>query len=250
MRGIRVLCIAVFALCFLAAPSFAQDHTLTVDLAQDHVDITTGFDGAYLTLFGVKNDDGDVVVVVRGPERDFVVRQKQQVAGAWVNRKSMTFEDVPEFYDFAASGDVEKLLPENRRIEEKIGFAALKFEPSKHNVEADEKALFQEALIRNKQQEGLFPVTAKEIVFLSDMFFKTQLYVPSNVPTGHYVIETFLIHKNKIVDKRVTNLKVAQVGFSAGIYQFAHSYSLAYSLVIIVIAALAGWLSNAVRRKR
>ncbi len=250
MRGVSFLCIAVFAIGILAKPSCAQDHTLTVDLAEDHVDITTGFDGAYITLFGVKNDDGDVVVVVRGPERNFVVRQKQQIAGAWLNRKSLTFEYVPEFYDFAASADVDTLLPIERRIEEKIGLAALKFEPSRDDVDAAEKKLFQDALVRNKQQEGLFPREAKEITFLSDTFFKTQLYVPSNVPTGHYVIETFLIDKHKIVDKRVTNLKVAQVGFSAGIYQFAHSYSLAYSIVIIVIAALAGWLSNAVRRKR
>ncbi len=245
----RVLVFAVLLVLLGPAPVAAQEHVLTVDLAQSHVDITTGFDGASLSVFGVKNQSGDVVVVLRGPEQDFVVRQKERVGGAWLNRRSVLFHDVPQFYDYATNADVTPLLPVHRLKEEKIGPEALRFVPVEEGLSPEDIKVFQDSLIRNKQSQRLFPLAPKDIVFLSDTFFKTQFYVPSNVPTGHYVIETFLIDNQRIVDKRVTNLRVGQVGFSAGIYQFAHSYPFAYAMVVIVIAVLAGWLSNAVRRK-
>ncbi len=69
MRKVAVP-VAVF-LAFLVAPCFAQEpgQGLTVDLASDHVDITTGFNGTGLELFGVKPEGGDIAVVVSGPKR-------------------------------------------------------------------------------------------------------------------------------------------------------------------------------------
>ena len=129
-----------------------------------------------------------------------------------------------------------------------IGFASLEYELEKNRLKDDEQKKFRKALVRNKQTQGLFPLEAKDIIFLSDTFFKTEFYVPSNVPTGQYVIETFLIDGDEIVDKRVTNVKVAKVGFNSMIYRVANSYDLAYAMAIVLLAVIAGWLSNAVRR--
>lgn len=228
--------------------AYAQDNVLTVDLAQDHVDISTGFNGAQLSLFGVKKNGGQVAVIIKGPNKDFLVRKKQSAGGIWMNRSSLRFKDVPQFYDFALSDAEENILTDDLRKDSDIGFSSLKFEPVENKFKEEERKDFQRALVRNKQAQGLFPLEAKDIVFLSDTFFKTEFYVPPNVPTGQYVIETFLINDNHIVDKRVTHVKVAQVGFSSMIYRFANSYSLAYAMGIVLLAVVAGWLSNAVRR--
>lgn len=232
----------------LSFSAYAQDSALTVDLAEDHVDITTGFDGAQLSLFGVKKNGGQVAVVIKGPNKDALVRKKRSVGGIWMNRSSLRFKDVPQFYDFALSDAEDNILSDELRREAGIGFSSLKFDAVKNKFKADEQKDFQRALVRNKQTAGLFPLEAKNIIFLSDTFFKTEFYVPPNVPTGQYVIETFLINNNRIVDKRTTNVKVAQVGFSSAIYRFANMYSLAYAMGIVLLAVLAGWLSNAVRR--
>ena len=240
----------MIVILFLAQPVRAHDANLTVDLAQDFVDITTGFNGAHLTLYGVKGAEQGVAVVVKGPTGDVLVRQKKRVAGAWMNRESLRFKNVPQFYDYALSSDQEKFLNQTQTKEIGLGFDALKFLLSDEGVSDENKKTFQDALLRNKQSAKLFPTHAKDIILLSPTFFKTQLYVPPNVPTGNYSVETFLIGNGKVIDKNVTSIRVAQVGFSAGIYQFAHNHALAYGISIVVIAAFAGWLSNAVRRKQ
>ena len=243
----RVFALCIAVLC-LALPVAAHNEPLTIDLAQDSVDITTGFDGAHLSLFGVKSNGGQVAVVIKGPEKDVLVRKKSSVFGIWMNRRSLRYDDVPQFYDFALSDAEDNILNADMRKDKGIGFEALKFSPEENDFSNDDQKAFQSALLRNKQESGLFPVEAKDVIFLSDTFFKTEFYVPSNVPTGDYVIETFLIDGGNVVDKSTTNVKVAQVGFSSGVYQFAHSYSLAYAIVIVLIAVVAGWLSNAVRQ--
>ena len=93
----------VVLIMLVSFPVYAQENILTVDLAQDSVDITTGFDGAYLSLFGVKYNGGQVAVVIKGPTSDALVRKKESVGGMWMNRSSLRFRDVPQFYYFALS---------------------------------------------------------------------------------------------------------------------------------------------------
>ena len=243
----RVLAIGI-VLLFLGIPVYAQDRVLTVDLAQESVDITTGFGGAHLSLFGEKKDSGEVAVFIKGPISDALVRKKGRVGGIWMNNASLKFEDVPQFYDFALSDAEDEILNPETRKAAGIGFDALKFEPVDNKLEEDERNAFQQALVRNRQESKLFPADAKDIVFLSDTFFKTEFYIPSNVPMGKYIIETFLIQDEKVADRHVTNVTVGQVGFSSNVFQFANSYSLAYALIIVMLAVVAGWLSNAVRR--
>ena len=240
----------IFLVCCLSV-SYAFAHSngdaITIDLAQDHVDITTGFNGARLHLFGEVTQNGQVVITVKGPKKDMVVRQKSRIGGVWMNSDSMRFENVPQFYDFAMSDAESDVLDSAKRRALGIGFSYLKFDPKDDDVSEDKRKRFQNALLREKQSEKLFPIEPERIVFLSDHFFRAEFYVPSNVPTGQYMIDTFFIRDGDIVEQKKTSVKVAQIGFAAGVKLFASSYSFAYAILIILIAVVAGWLSNAVR---
>ena len=65
--------------------------------------VTAGFVGTKLLLFGAIDDEGEVAVVVRGPEGPMVVRRKERVAGIWINRAQARFAPVPLFYWVATS---------------------------------------------------------------------------------------------------------------------------------------------------
>lgn len=69
--------------------------------------------------------------------------------------------------------------------------------------------------------QRLFPLEAKGLEFLSDNFFRATMYLPANVPTGEYIIETLLFRGGKMIDRSATNLTVAPVGLNAQIYEFA-----------------------------
>lgn len=241
------VCLAT-ALLFVSSAQ-AQKNLLTVDLSQDHVDITTGFTGADIVVFGMKEALGQIAVVVRGPEHDMIVRQKARSMGVWYNSKWMRFKDVPSYYDYAVSVPEKELGPAKVLKANGIGMPAMRFKPSSRGADVSKTEKFQKALIRNKQAEELFPVKAGEIEFLADDFFKTKIHVPSNVPIGNYQIQTFLLNNGEVISDNIVNLKVSQVGMSAGIHMFANKHSLTYGLLCVLIAVISGWMANMMRRR-
>lgn len=239
----------VVLLCAVAARAqFAAESPLTIDLAQDHVDITMGFNGADLVLFGTRRREGDIAVVIRGPEVPAVVRRKGQVMGVWMNTRAVTFRNVPAYYDLALSRREAEIAAPVALRDNRIGLDTLDFRPDTRQ-DRDIVDAFQEALIRNRQVQGYFPMEPRRITFLSNELFRADFRVPPNVPTGDYVVQTYLIHEGAVRDKRETRLRVAQVGFNAEVYAFARHNGMAYGLLAVFIAVIAGWASYAFVRR-
>ena len=88
--------------CLVLAGS-ARSEGIVADLSSHLVAISSGFTGASVVLFGATEGGGDIIAVIRGPERELTVWRKGKVAGIWVNAESMTFSNVPSFYAVAAS---------------------------------------------------------------------------------------------------------------------------------------------------
>lgn len=235
LAGLMVLVIAGAA---TAQTAVTQRH-LIVDLAADHVDISIGFNGADLSLFGVKNRPGQVAVVVRGPGQDTVVRRKSKTLGVWMNTASVEFIDVPVYYDFALSVPETALASTEVLRKYDIGLNALDILVEK-NEDPQVLDSFHEALIRHRQAGGHFPLKAKPVTFISDDFFRVNFHVPADVPTGTYIIETLLFDQGAVIDRRETRLRVAQAGFSADVYNFARERSFFYGLMAVGLALLCG----------
>ena len=92
----------------LSAPLAADNEPLVVDLLPKRVEVDSSFTGSTVILFGVKTQPGDIIVTLRGPEAPVVVRRKRRVAGIWVNRDSVAFRDVPQYYAMAASRPIDE----------------------------------------------------------------------------------------------------------------------------------------------
>jgi len=231
------------------SPAQAAQGELVVDLSKPMVAITTGFTGADILLFGVTDGKGDVVVVVRGPQRDTVVRRKYQVAGIWVNKDTITFKQVPGFYGLASNRPIAEFAPLVIRKENQIGPGFIQMVPADTAFSPKEIGLFKDALIRNKQNQGLYSQDPDKLTFLGNELFRTTLKFPANVTIGTYGIEVYQFRNKKLVNKRTTLLEVRKIGFEAGVFNFAHRHSLAYGVIAILIAGMAGWLANAVFRR-
>ena len=90
------LALAVFGSLALAGGP-ARGEGIVADLSNHLIAISSGFTGASVVLFGATEGKGDIIAVVRGPERELTVRRKGKVAGIWVNAESVTFTNVPSF---------------------------------------------------------------------------------------------------------------------------------------------------------
>jgi len=240
--------IAMIVLFFPLEARAQSPRLLTVDLAQKRIDITTGFHGAELSVYGVKKDKGDIAVVIQGPSQSMVVRRKSRVLGVWMNSSSFQFDNVPVYYDLALSRPENIIAPYETRHRYDIGIDSLSFEPRDDRDDAVTDT-FREALVRNRQGQKLFPVEPGKVVFLEENFFHADFYLPSNVPTGIYTVHTYLIRDGEVADRVSTELKVAQTGVSANIYVFAVNNGLAYGLVSVLLALFFGWGAQMILRR-
>lgn len=238
--------ILILAIILMPLAAQAQKDRVVTNLASDHVDITTGFNGTTIHLFGVRHNKGDIAVIVRGPMRTMSVRRKESVFGAWMNRKSESFKDVPSYYSYALSAPLEKIAPPEVLKQYGIGPNNLQF--NKPDSKDPDRILFREALLRNKEKQGLFMDKPADILFLSPDFFRADFYIPSNVAIGTYDVQTLNFVNGVLTETKTLNVRVAQTGNSAKINEYAHDHAFIYALLCIALAVFAGWFSNRVRR--
>lgn len=232
---------ALFCLALAVGP--ARGDPIVADLSSHLIAITGGFTGASVVLFGATDGPGDIIAVVRGPEREMTVWRKGKIAGIWVNVESMTFTKVPSFYAVAASRPLDDVLAPGTAALYRVGAANLKLE-SKPPMTGERAKQFAQALIEEQQSAGLIAAEIGKITFLGERLFRASLAFPANVPTGNYLVEVFLARDRDVVGGQTTPLRVDKVGIDAAVSDFATREAAAYGAIAVLTAVVAGWLAS------
>ena len=233
----------------LAAPPASAAEELVADLSEHLIAITTGFTGTQVVMFGATEGSGDVVIIVRGPLSDATVRRKDRVAGIWVNRESMSFTNVPSYYAMASSRPVDEIAsPATLELHE-IGFDHLKLAVDSGDVNATEVPFFRSALIREKQQLGLYARQPGKVAFLGTRLFRANFDFPADVPTGSYLAEVLLLRNGQVASAQTTPLIISKIGVGATIFDFAHQQGAYYGTIAILVALMAGWIAHLAFRR-
>ena len=241
-RGLGSLGV-LLALSLSCSESAARAEGLVADLTSHLIAITTGFTGASVVLFGATDGPGNVIVAVRGPEREMTVRRKSRVGGIWVNTQQVTFANVPSFYAVAASRPVADILSPAAAAFYHLGIANLKLVAATPAPSVVVDA-FRTALDRTQQEAGLFVERMGKVDFLGEQLFRTTIMFPSNVPTGTYLVEVFLVRDNDIVSGQTTPLVVSKVGVDASVFEFSTRQPGFYGAIAVLTAVVAGWLAS------
>jgi len=245
-----------------ALPTVARADSLVSDISESQIAITSNFTGKRLVLFGaisreatdenqVEADEGirDVIVVIRGPREDLVVRKKERVAGVWVNTDGIEFEDVPSYYFIAASRDFEAIAEPIVYRRNALGPRYLRFKPKIEELSQEERTEYQEAIIRNLENSGLFFEVAGGVQFLDRTLFRTTVDLPANVPDGTYSTKVYLLKNGKVVSVQSKPLYINKTGLERSIFEFAQDDPLAYGILAVLFAFLAGWLASLMFRQ-
>ena len=240
--------VGTLALC--AAPALASED-LVSGLSQDTVEITSNYTGTDIVVFGAiehLEDTGvnDVVVVVRGPDTDMIVRKKDRVAGIFLNRDQAKLYDMPSYYFIASTRPVDKIAASYTLERYSIGLDNIT--PGKI-VSHHDPAPFRAALIAHKQHDGLYGETQSGVEFLSPSLFRARIPVPATVPRGQYNVEVYLFRDGTVISAQSTPLFIDQTGLERRLYNFAHDSPLSYGLSTVLMATLLGWLSSMMFRR-
>ena len=248
MRAAHKTVFLVFLLTLALTKTPASAATLITDLSRDRIEITTSFTGTRVLLFGTKEGAGDLVIVVRGPNRREMIRRKEKSAGIWVNGTSVSFEAVPGYYFQASTRPLSQIAREEVLNKYRIGSMRLPLKAAAGTSPALAKE-YRSALLRLKHDQGLYTVPSFPIKIIGDRLFRAELVFPSNVPTGTYTAEIYFFQNGRAANISRKTLAVTRAGVEATIFEFAHQHAAIYGISAIVVALLAGWLAGVIFKK-
>jgi uncharacterized protein (TIGR02186 family) len=229
-------------LFFLLGATKAQANPIISGISTNEINIDHKFLGTKILLFGAKDDAGNVVIVVRGPKKNFLVTKKRKLLGIWFNGERVKFKDSYGLYSlFSTFGDQESTDQLLSDLE--LGKNNLNFQTSAE-IEKAKKNEFKLQLIESLEKSDLYRTSSNKIDFLNETLFKVMLDFPKNISRGVYTVEIYLINEGSLTSFQSIPIYVNQVGLSAEILDFAYNQSLLYGLLAIAIALLFGWVAN------
>ncbi len=229
------------------ARQIAVDTPLVTDLSTHLIAITSSFSGTELLVFGALDAEGDVIVAVRGPAGPVNIRKKEQVAGIWLNRRSLRFDNVPTFYAVAANRPLSQIASSSLLSRLQIGAGNLRLVAEAGAT--DQVVEFRDAIVRNKERDGLYLPGAGTVTMLGGKLFRTGIELPANVPVGTYRAEVYLIRDDRVIAAQATPLFVDKQGVEQEVYDFAHQQPLLYGLAAVAIALGTGWAAGLLFRR-
>jgi uncharacterized protein (TIGR02186 family) len=254
--------VIVAAVMLLLAPNhaIAQPRTaapvLVPDVSQREIEIRYSFSGAELLLFGAILYPGglrpekpvDIIVVLKGPSQSIVMREKQKVAGIWVNADSARFLSAPSYYAVASSRPISKIVDARTAAIYEFGLTNLQLSPGSLSQSA-ELDRFAAGLVDLRKRYGLF-VEAQGAVEITDgVLYRARLPLSARVLVGTYTAETFLVQDGQVLAAAVREIEVRKSGFERFIGIFAQQSPVVYGLTAIALALAMGWFAGFVGRR-
>ena len=250
---------AVSIVLALAAPLLmAQNKPVLVpDISARKVEIRYSFTGTELLLFGailypggrIPERPADVAVVLRGPVQPILVREKQKIAGIWMNADSNRFRSAPSFYAVASSRPIRDLVDERTAAIYELGLDNLQLSPGGGALPEKERR-FEAGLLDLRAREGLYAQDPSGVDILDGVLYRAEIAIPSKVPVGTYTAETFLIDRGKVVAVATRDIEIDKSGFERFVALAARRHRFAYGLTAVLMSLAMGWAAAAVFRRR
>ncbi len=253
LKALNFLLVVPLAV-LLTLPTARADGSLVTDISSHLISVTSDFTGTDLLLFGTvltntgaeETEQGDIIVVVRGPEKEVIVRKKERVAGIWANTKAITLTKVPTFYASASNRPVEEITSPKTLSRLRIGPDRLVFSSKQKGKDSFD---FKRAVIRQQKASELYTDSQSTVHFLGPSLFRTSIHFPANVSVGNYTAEFYLFRGGELISAQSSPLFIKKFGLGRRIFDFAQTYPALHGLAAIIIALFAGWVAYALFRK-
>lgn len=235
-----------------------QPEVINIGVSSREIAIAPDFAGTDVTVFGaLDNADPyllaigtyDIVVALEGP-RDFItVRKKERVAGVWINRRSVTFEWMPESFSMASTKVIDKIAPPAELYTFNVGLPRARIVPSTFSGRAEEVAEYRDAFLELKQKAKLYQSNPGGVSFISSSLFQANIHIPADIPNGTHTIRAVLFKSGTFVAERELKLHVVKTGLEQTITEAAVERPLAYGLLSVMLAVITGWGASLIFRK-
>jgi len=253
MNRLSATSLALVSLVLLGA----SKPTLVPDVSARNIEIRYTFAGAQLLLFGaivypggrIPEHTPDVVVVVKGPSEPIIVREKQRIAGIWMNADSSRFRSAPSFYAVDSSRPISNLVDDRTAAIYELGVHNLQLSPGSSAL--PEKARrFESGLLDLRLRQGLYREDSRGVEISNGVLYRATITIPSQVPVGTYTAETFLVDDGRVLAAATRDIQIGKSGFERFVALAARRHSALYGLFAVFLSLALGWSAAAIFRRR
>ena len=230
---------------------------LVPDISARSIEIRYSFSGAQLLLFGavlypggrVPKDPADVIVVLKGPVEPILVREKQKIAGIWMNADSNRFRSAPSYYAVASSAPVRQLVDERTAAIYELGLQDLQLSPGGGALPEKDRR-FEAGLLDLRKREGLYAEYPRGVEISEGVLYRARITIPSQVPVGTYTAETFLVDDGKVIAAATREIEIGKSGFERYVALAARRHGFLYGLAAVLLSLGLGWAAAMAFRRR
>ena len=253
IRALRL----VVAIALAPALVAADKPVLVPDVSARSVQIRTSFAGAQLLLFGaiiypgghVPDHPADIAVVLRGPDQPIILREKQKIAGIWMNADSNRFRSAPSYYAIATSRPIRQLVDDRTAAIYELALDEIQLSPGGGAL-PDKERRFEAGLLDVMKRQGLYVEYPTGVEITDGVLYRARITIPSQVPVGTYTAETFLIDDGKVVAAATRDVAIGKIGFERVVAMAARRHSLAYGLAAVLLSLGFGYAAAWTFRRR
>jgi uncharacterized protein (TIGR02186 family) len=241
----------LFWMLLVTVPAARGEETVVSGLSQTRVSITARFEGSEILVYGaVKRTSPppaaprlDVIVTVEGPSAPLTVRKKDRSLGLWVNRDSVRIDAAPSFYAVATTRPLSDILTATEDLRHRISIPRA-IRSVGIAAEAEDSPSFTEALIRIREESGAYVLAEGTVALTEATLLRTDVALPANLTEGLYSVRIFLLRGGVVIDNSTSTITVRKEGLERWLTNLAHQQPLAYGLLSLLIAVVAGWAAS------
>lgn len=235
----------------------AEKPVLVPDISSRQVQIRYSFTGAQLLLFGAivypggraPDRPADIIVVLRGPVQPILVREKQKIAGIWMNADSNRFRSAPSFYAVASSRPIRDLVDDRTAAIYELGLGDLQLSPGGGALPEKERR-FEEGLLDLRERQRLYSENPRGVEITDRVLYRAVIAIPSQVPVGTYTAETFLVDRGRVLAAATRDIQINKSGFELFVATAARRHEFLYGLTSVALSLALGWVAAAAFRRR
>jgi uncharacterized protein (TIGR02186 family) len=186
---------------------------------------------------------------MKGPVEPILVRQKEKIAGIWMNADSNRFRSAPSYYAVASSAPVRKLVDERTAAIYELGLQDLQLSPGGGALPEKERR-FEAGLLDLRKRQGLYAESPHGVEISDGVLYRARITIPSQVPVGTYTAETFLVSNGKVTAAATREIEIGKSGFERFVALAARRHGFLYGLVSVVMSLGLGWAAAVAFRRR
>lgn len=249
----RFLTLVALWAALWAGPAQAQgrDPILVTEVSQHEVLVRQGFTGTQLLLYGAilapdgrrAGGDYDIVVILRGPSEAIRIREKQRLAGIWVNTDATSFRSVPSFFALASSAPISDIVDPRTASIYEFGLDQLQLSPT-GTIDQEQYDRFTAGLVDLRRRSGLFQQADDGVSISEGVLYQARISLPSNVTVGRYVAETFAVRNGRVIASASTGVEVRKEGFDRVVAEQSQENSFLYGLLAVGLSVFMGWAAG------